>query len=48
MTDKDMSDDDLDDMLDKSFKENEAKRDNCGTAIPSSKETGIQRTQIKL
>ena len=48
MTDKDISDDDLDDLLDKVFKENEAKRDHCGTAIPSNKEVGIQRTQVKL
>ncbi|GAG77355.1 unnamed protein product [marine sediment metagenome] len=48
MTDKDISDDDLDDMLDKAFKEKEAKRDNCGTAMPTSKEVGVQRTQVKL
>jgi len=48
MTDKDISDDDLDDILDKAFKENEAKRDNCGTAMPTSKEVGVQRTQVKL
>jgi len=48
MTDKEISDDELDEMLDKAFKENEAKRDNCGTAIPTSKEIGIQRTQVKF
>ena len=48
MTDKDISDDELDDMLDQAFKKNEAKRDHCGTALPSSKEVGIQRTQVKL
>ena len=48
MTDKDITDDDLDDMLDKAFKENEAKKDQCGTAMPTSKEVGIQRTQVKL
>ena len=48
MTDKDISDDDLDELLDKAFKENEAKRDHCGTALPSSREVGIQRTQVKL
>ena len=48
MTDKDISDDDLDDLLDKAFKENEAKRDHCGTAIPSSKEVGVQRTNVKF
>ena len=48
MTDKNISDDDLDDMLDQTLKENEAKRDHCGTAIPANKEVGIQRTQVKL
>ena len=48
MTDKDISDDELDDMLDKTFKENDAKKDNCGTVMPTSKEVGVQRTQIKL
>ena len=41
-------DDELEAELDKAFKENEAKRDHCGTAIPSSRETGIQRTQVKI
>ena len=43
-----MSDDELDDELDKAFKENESKRDTCGTALHSSKEVGIQRTNVKL
>ncbi len=48
MTNKDISDDDLDDMLDNAFKENEAKRDHCGTVMPTSKEVGVQRTKVKL
>ena len=48
MTDKDISDDELDDLLDKAFKENEAKRDHCGTALPSNREVGVQITQVKL
>ena len=48
MTDKDISDDELDDMLDKTFKENEAKKDHCGTPMQTSKEVGVQRTQVKL
>ena len=43
-----MTDDELEAELDKAFKENEAKRDHCGTALPSSKEIGIQRTDVKL
>lgn len=48
MTDKEISDEELEAELDKAFKENEAKRDNCGTAIPDNKEVGIQRTNVKL
>ncbi len=48
MSDKDISDEDLEKELDKAFKENEAKQDNCGTAIPSNQEVGVQRTGVKL
>jgi len=48
MSGKDIDDDDLEKELDKAFKENEAKRDNCGTPIPSNQEVGVQRTGVKL
>jgi hypothetical protein len=48
MTDKEISDEELDAELDKAFKANEAKRDHCGTTIPSNKEIGIQRDNVKL
>ena len=48
MTDNEMTDEELERELDKAFKENEAKRDQCGTAIPSNQEVGIQRTDVKL
>ena len=48
MNDKELSNDELEDELEKALKANEGKRDNCGTAIPSSKEVGIQRTDVKL
>lgn len=48
MTDKEISDEELEAELDKAFKENEAKRDNCGTAIPDNKEVGVQRTAVKV
>ncbi|MFX1258740.1 MAG: hypothetical protein ACFFAN_12840 [Promethearchaeota archaeon] len=48
MTDKDMTEEELEDELDKAFAANEAKRDRCGTALPSSKEVGVQRTNLKL
>jgi len=40
--------DDLEEELEKAFKANEAKRDNCGTPMPESKEVGLQRTGAKL
>ena len=48
MPDKEMTDDDLEDELEKAFKANEAKQDHCGTALPSSREVGVQRTDVKL
>ena len=48
MTDKELTEDELEKEMDKAFKEGEAKRDHCGTALPSSKEVGIQRTDVKL
>ena len=47
MTGKEISDDELEEELDKAFKTNEAKKDQCGTALPSSKEVGVQRTKVK-
>ncbi len=43
-----MSDEDLEKELDKAFKEKDAKRDNCGTPIPSNREIGVQITGVKL
>jgi hypothetical protein len=48
MTEKEMTDEELDDELDKAFKANEAKRDHCGTPIPSNREVGLQRDSVKL
>lgn len=48
MTDDEITDEDLDDELDKAFKESERLRDHCGTPMPSNKEVGIQRTDVRL
>ncbi len=48
MSKKDLSDEELEDELDKAFIANEKSRDNCGSALPSNKEVGIQRTDVKL
>lgn len=48
MPNKEMTNDELEDELDKAFKESEPKKDNCGTVIPRNKEVGIQRTDVKV
>ena len=48
MTDNEMSDDELEEELDKALKESERLRDHCGTPLPSNKEVGVQRTDVKL
>ncbi|MFX1358059.1 MAG: hypothetical protein ACFFA8_12350 [Promethearchaeota archaeon] len=48
MPDKEMTDDELEEELEKAMKANETKKDHCGTALPSNREVGIQRTDVKL
>ncbi len=48
MTDDKISDDELDEELDKAFKDRERLRDHCGTPMPINKEVGIQRTDVKI
>ncbi|UCC20542.1 MAG: hypothetical protein JSV62_04440 [Promethearchaeota archaeon] len=48
MTDNEITDDELEEELDKAFKESERVRDHCGSPLPSNKEVGIQRTDVKL
>jgi hypothetical protein len=48
MPDKEITDDELEEELDKAFKESERLRDHCGSPIPSNKEIGVQRTNVKL
>lgn len=48
MTDKEWTEEELEEEMEKAFKMDEAKRDHCGTPLPSSKEVGIQRTDVKL
>ena len=48
MTDKDITDEELEKELDKAFKANEARKDHCGTAIPENREIGVQRNKVKL
>ncbi len=48
MPNKELTDEELEDELDKAFKANVAKKDHCGTPIPENKEVGLQRTGAKL
>ncbi|MEE9376924.1 MAG: hypothetical protein V3V33_02690 [Candidatus Lokiarchaeia archaeon] len=48
MTDNEKIDDELEEELDKVFKESERLKDHCGTVMSSNKEVGIQRTDIKI
>ncbi|MHA1283636.1 MAG: hypothetical protein ACTSVV_17420 [Promethearchaeota archaeon] len=43
-----MTDEELEEELQKAFKENEGKKDQCGEAIPPNREIGMQRSNIKL
>ncbi|MBD3254036.1 MAG: hypothetical protein GF383_03045 [Candidatus Lokiarchaeota archaeon] len=48
MSKKDLSDDELEEELDRAFKKAEGQKDKCGTAIPTNREIGIQRDNVKL
>lgn len=48
MPNKELTDDELEDELDRALKANETKKDNCGTPLPTNKEVGVQRTGAKL
>ena len=48
MSKKELTDEEVEEELDKAFKANEAQRDKCGTALPSNREVGVQRTDVKL
>ena len=48
MSKEDLTDEEIEEMLERDLKANEAKRDNCGVAIPPNREIGIQRDQVKL
>ncbi len=48
MPNKELTDEEIEEELEKAFKSNEAKKDQCGSPIPTNKEVGIQRTGVKL
>jgi len=48
MPKKVVTDEELEEELDKALKANEAKKDKCGTALPVNREVGVQRTDVKV
>lgn len=48
MPENEITDDELEEELEEALKANEAKRDHCGTALPTNREVGIQRTDVKI
>jgi hypothetical protein len=48
MSEKEISDEELEEMLEKDLKANEGKKDNCAKPIPPNREVGIQRNQVKM
>ncbi|MBY9020616.1 MAG: hypothetical protein KGD67_06140 [Candidatus Lokiarchaeota archaeon] len=48
MPNKELTEEEIEEELDKAFKASETKKDNCGTPIPTNKEVGLQRTGVKL
>ena len=48
MSNKELTDEELEDELDKAFKVDDGKKDHCGSPIPANKEVGLQRTAVKL
>lgn len=47
-SEKEISDDEIEEELERAFKANEGKKDNCGVALPPNREVGIQRTDVKM
>lgn len=48
MTNNETTDEELEKELDKAFKDSERLRDHCGSPMPTNKEVGVQRTDVKL
>ena len=48
MSNKELTNEELEAELDKAFETNDGKKDNCGSPIPANKEVGLQRTAVKL
>jgi hypothetical protein len=48
MSRKDLTDEEIEEMLERDLKANQAKQDNCAKPIPPNREVGVQRNQVKM
>ncbi len=48
MSKKELTDDEIEEELEKSWKLQESQKDQCGTALPESREIGVQRDKVKM
>jgi len=48
MSNKELTDKEVEEELERTFKLKEAQKNHCGTALPSSRETGLQRDKVKM
>jgi len=48
MSKKNLTDEEIEEMLERDLKANEGKKDNCANPIPPNREVGVQRNQVKM
>ena len=48
MSRKELTDEEIEEELEKSWKLQEAQKDSCGTPLPSSRESGVQKDNVKM
>ncbi|MCK4281375.1 MAG: hypothetical protein KAX10_04600 [Candidatus Lokiarchaeota archaeon] len=48
MSNKELTDKEVEEELERTFKLKEAQKNHCGTALPSSRETGLQIDKVKM
>ncbi len=48
MSYKELTDEEVEEELERAYKLKEVQKNHCGTALPSSRETGLQRDKVKM
>jgi len=48
MSKKELTDEKIEEELEKAWKLQEAQKESCGTPLPSSRETGVQKDKVKM